>query len=273
MSHMMTTAVNTMNQLQKQFDLISHNISNSQTTGFKTQNASFAELMVQSINNQSSEEKEIGRVTPFEIRQGVGARLTKLPINLAQGSLKTTDRPLDIAFTSPKQFLKVSDDDALRFTRNGALYLMPLDNQQGLQLVTQDGNPILDENNNRITLPNEISNIQINDHGQLTAGGLANPIQLGVIEVKKPQLLEQRGDSLLGLPDDPNVEAEEIYTDLTTGAGLRGNIEMQQQTLENSNVDIGVELSNMTMVQRALQFQTRSISISDQMLGIINNIR
>ncbi len=154
MSHMMTTAVNTMNQLQKQFDLISHNISNSQTTGFKTQNASFAELMVQSINNQSSEEKEIGRVTPFEIRQGVGARLTKLPINLAQGSLKTTDRPLDIAFTSPKQFLKVSDDDALRFTRNGALYLMPLDNQQGLQLVTQDGNPILDENNNRITLPN-----------------------------------------------------------------------------------------------------------------------
>ncbi len=48
---------------------------------------------------------------------------------------------------------------------------------------------------------------------------------------------------------------------------------MQQQTLENSNVDIGVELSNMTMVQRALQFQSRSISISDQMLGIINNIR
>ncbi|GIN69730.1 flagellar hook-basal body complex protein FlhP [Bacillus sp. J14TS2] len=273
MSHMMTTAVNTMNQLQKQFDLISHNISNSDTTGYKTQNASFAELMVQSINNQSGQEKEIGRVSPFGIRQGVGARVTKMPISLEQGSLKTTDRPLDIAFTSPKQFLKVSDDNALRFTRNGALYLMPLENQQGTQLVNQDGLPILDENNNRIILPNEISNIQINDHGQLTAEGLPAPIHLGVIEVKKPQLLEQKGDSLLGLPDDPNVEPGEIYTDLTNAAGLRGDIGMQQQTLENANVDIGVELSNMTMVQRALQFQSRSISISDQMMGIINNIR
>lgn len=273
MSHMMSTAVNTMNQLQKQFDLISHNISNSQTTGFKTQNASFSELMVQSINNQSAEEKEIGRISPLGIRQGVGARVTKLPISMQQGSLKTTGRPLDIAFTSPNQFLKVSDEGALRFTRNGALYLMPLDNQQGTQLVNQDGHPILDENNNRIVLPNDISNIQINDHGQFTAEGLPAPIHLGIIEVKKPQLLEQKGDSLLGLPDDLNVEAGEIYTDLTGDAGLRGNIRIQQQTLENSNVDVGAELSNMMIVQRALQFQSRSISISDQMLGIINNIR
>ncbi|MCJ7840587.1 flagellar hook-basal body protein [Lederbergia sp. NSJ-179] len=273
MSRMMTTAANTMNQLQKQFDIISHNISNSQTVGFKSQNTSFAELMVQEINNQSSEKAEMGRLTPIGIRQGVGAKIAKSSLNLQQGSLKTTERALDIAFTEPNQFLKVSDSGALRFTRNGALYLMPLENQQGLQLVNQDGHAVLDENNNRIVFPDNVANIQMNNHGHLTAEGLANPVNLGVIEVKNPQFLEQKGDSLLGLPDALGVNAEEIYTDLTEEGGLRGNVSMQQQALENSNVDIGLELTNMMLTQRALQFQSKSISISDQMMGIVNSIR
>ena len=280
MNRSMTVAVNTLNQLQKQFDMVSHNIANVQTTGFKRRNVSFTEMMVQQINNQPSRLNEIGRLTPFGIRQGVGSMIEKNTMVLAQGSLKTTDRPLDIAFTKENQFLKVLVQDngtsAVRFTRNGALYVTPTGNNE-LMLVTQDGHPVLDENENMIIFSDQHKEYAISKDGTFqarTENGNVIAASLGIIALNKPQFMEQKGDTLIGLPDnlDPAVDPASIYTELTGGV-LRSDISIQQGALENSNVDLSKEMTDLIQLQRSLQFQSRSITVADQMMGLVNGIR
>ncbi|MFK4998771.1 flagellar hook-basal body complex protein [Bacillus sp. N9] len=104
MNRAMTTAMNTMGQLQKQLDIISNNIANADTNGYKSRKVSFSELIYQHVNNQPAPENEIGRLSPLGIRQGVGARIAKSAMSLQQGPIKSTDRPLDIAFWKKTNF-------------------------------------------------------------------------------------------------------------------------------------------------------------------------
>lgn len=277
MNRSLITATNTMSQLQKQFDIISNNIANSQTNGFKKRDTSFADLVFQEINNQPSVNSEVGRLSPHGIRQGVGAKIAKSMMVLEQGSIKNTDRALDIAFTKSNQFLKVLVQDengsAVRFTRNGALYVSPTGNNE-LALVTQEGYQVLDENENPIVFSNEHDDFTFFNNGAFQANhknGQAFTVNLGVIALNKPQFMEQKGDNLIGLPNDPAVDPAMVYTDITGAA--RNSIGIQQRALEASNVDLSKELTDMMNVQRALQFQSRSITVSDQMMGLINGIR
>ncbi|MFC5466428.1 flagellar hook-basal body protein [Lederbergia graminis] len=270
MNRSMITATNTISQLQKQFDILSNNIANAQTTGFKKRDVTFADLIVQEVNNQPSRESEIGRLSPHGIRQGTGARIAKSMLVLNQGSIQNTGRALDIAFTTENQFLKVQVDNELRFTRNGALYVTPTEGEQ-LMLVTQDGNPVLDINENPIVFSNQYNDFTILQDGTFIAhqeNGEPFETTFGVIAVNKPQFLEQKGDSLLGLPDNIAVNPAQIYTNLEAE-----NIQIQQRALENSNVDLSKEMTDMITVQRSLQFQSRAITISDQMMGLVNGIR
>jgi len=273
MNRSMTTATNTMSQLQKQFDIISNNIANSQTNGFKRRDVSFADMIFQEINNQPSRGNEIGRLSPHGIRQGVGAKLSKSAFVLSQGPIQNTGRSLDFAFTSENQFLKVRVQEEngthIRFTRNGALYVNPTANNQ-LMLVTQDGHAVLDENNNPIIFSDKLNDFTITKSGEFRANG-AKVADLGVIALNKPQYMEQKGDSLIGMPETTTVNPAMVYSDLTGVA--RNSISMQHQALEASNVDLSKELSDMMNVQRALQFQSRAITVSDQMMGLVNGIR
>ena len=88
MSRTMLTASNTLGQLQKQMDVISHNIANVDTTGYKKQNATFTDLLVQQLNNQPDTASEIGRLTPNGIRQGSGAKLAQIMTVMTQGGIK-----------------------------------------------------------------------------------------------------------------------------------------------------------------------------------------
>ncbi|CAM4165014.1 flagellar hook-basal body protein [Lederbergia lenta] len=279
MTRSMTTAVNTISQLQKQFDIISHNISNVQTNGFKKRDVSFSDMVYQQLNNQPIEEKEVGRLTPQGLRQGVGAKISKSMMVLQQGAIQNTDRALDIAFTEENQFLKVQVQEngqtAIRFTRNGALYLTPSGNNE-VMLVTAEGHPVLDDNNNSIVFSDQLKEFTIFQNGVFQAqseNGQQLTANLGVVAINKPQYMEQKGDNLLGLPENlqPGVNPALIYTELT--GAERNQVAVQQKALEASNVDLSKEMTEMINVQRALQFQSRSISLSDQMMGLVNGIR
>lgn len=105
MNRTMITSTNTLSQLQKQMDMISHNLANIDTAGYKRREASFTDLLVQEYKNQPNNALEPqNRMTPFNIRQGNGARLGQIQMNLTQGNIKTTDRPLDTAFTQKANF-------------------------------------------------------------------------------------------------------------------------------------------------------------------------
>lgn len=278
----MFTATNTLSQLQKQMDMISNNMANIDTAGYKRREASFTDLLVQEYRNQPNNALEPqNRMTPFNIRQGNGARLGQIQMNLTQGNIKTTDRPLDTAFTAEGQFYRamVQNEDgssAMRLTRNGALYLSPLSDNESM-LVNSDGHAILDENNQPITITGNVKNFNINKSGLLTAemyNGTSQEVNLGVVLINKPQFLEQKGANLLGLPDnlaELGITEEEVMMNLT--GPLRNQIAIQQGVLEQSNVDMSKEMTDLINVQRSYQFHSKSITLADQMLGLVNGIR
>lgn len=282
MNRTMFTATNTLSQLQKQMDLISNNLANIDTAGYKRREASFTDLLVQEFRNQPNNALEpANRLTPFQIRQGNGARLGQIQLNLTQGNLKTTDRPLDTAFTAEGQFYRtmVENEDGsadMVLTRNGALYLTPLSDTETM-LVNSDGHAILDDNNQAITIAGNVKSFTINQTGLLTAeryDGTSQQVNLGVAIVNKPQFLEQKGENLLGMPENLaalGVTEGEVITDLT--GPLRNQIAIQQGVLEQSNVDMSKEMTDLINVQRSFQFHSKTITLADQMLGLVNGIR
>lgn len=280
MNRTMITATNTLTQLQKQIDMVSHNMANIDTVGYKRREASFTDLLFQQFNNQRNANAEVNRLTPNGIRQGVGAKVAQSQIVMTQGSIKNTERPLDLAFTTERQYFRVLEQGEngtnVRYTRDGAFYITPLSADE-VMLVTGKGYPVLDENNNPITINGSVKEYQVNENGRFIAmmdNGTTNEFNLGVVLVKKPQFLEQKGDNLLGLPEnfaELNVAENEILTELN--GPLREQITMQQRALEQSNVDMSKEMTELMNLQRSYQFQSRSVSIADQMMGLVNGIR
>lgn len=281
MNRTMITATNTLSQLQKQMDTISHNLANIDTAGYKRREASFTDLLVQEFRNQPNDVLERNRQTPFNIRQGTGAKLGQTQLILTQGSLKSTDRALDTAFTAEGQFYRVmvqneNGGTSLNLTRNGALYLTPISNNETM-LVNSDGHAILDENNQPITVSGNVKSFKINETGNFSAemyDGTSQEVNLGVVLVKKPQFLEQKGGNLFGLPADLNglgVTEADILTELT--GPLRNQVSIQQGVLEQSNVDMSKEMTDLINVQRGYQFHAKTITLADQMLGLVNGIR
>ncbi|WP_062351648.1 flagellar hook-basal body protein [Bacillus kwashiorkori] len=280
MNRTMITAANTMGQLQKQLDVISNNIANSQTTGYKKRTAQFSELMYQQFNNQPVRGDAVGRLTPAGIRQGVGAQLSQIQMIMNLGSIVQTNRMLDFAIRDEKQFFKVlverDGESTIQYTRNGAFYLSPLNDEETM-LVNGDGHPILDENNNSIIFSGNMKTVGLADQGTLVFTNDANEeqtFQLGIVQIEKPQLLELAGDSMLKLPnhfDELTLPVEEIVMELN--GAERGEINIAHQALEQSNVDVAEEMTNLIQTQRSYQFQARSITLADQMQGLINGIR
>ncbi|MFI8687668.1 flagellar hook-basal body protein [Rossellomorea sp. NPDC077527] len=280
MNRTMITATNTLGQLQKQMDMIGHNLSNADTNGYKRRDATFSEMLVQQVKNQGVDKFEAGRLTPLGVREGNGAKLSQSQLILNQGTLKATGRTLDFALTSDRQFFKVLAQDgnssSVRYTRDGAFYVSPTGNGEAM-LVNSSGLPILDENDNFITFSEDAAAFELGNNGVLNVrdsrGGVER-FNMGVVTVEKAQFLQQFGGNLLGLADNLDelgVTEEEVLTNVTGGA--RSDISMVQSSLEGSNVDISKEMTDMLNVQRSYQFQARSISLADQMMGLVNGIR
>ncbi|MED3793304.1 flagellar hook-basal body protein [Niallia alba] len=275
MNRTMITASNTLTQLQKQMDLISNNMANVDTTGYKKQNGTFTDMLFQQFNNQKDETQEVNRLTPNGIRQGAGAKLAQTQLVMTQGSIQASDRVLDTALTKEGQLYRVLVQDGgtteVRYTRDGAMYLSPVSDNENM-LVTKEGHAILDENNNPILLNNNVKDYIFSSTGTLTVqfnNGGQETINLGISYANNPQSLEKTGDNLYRLSD--MADENEAIMDLN--GARRSEIAMKQNALEQSNVDISKEMVNLIATQRSYQFQSRSISLADQMMGLVNGIR
>jgi flagellar basal-body rod protein FlgG len=277
----MLTAANTMNQLGQQLDVISNNIANSNTTGFKRRETNFSELLAQQFMDLPHD--QAARLTPNGVRYGVGARLAATNIVLKQGTIAKTDRALDVALTKEGQFFRVlvqgeNGAQEIGYTRAGAFYLTPsAENPNELMLVTSDGHPVLDENNAPILLPDGFKDITISNNGTISAvapdGRVVRRANIGITTILRPQLLQSAGDNIFTLPDVNALNVNEADVAVNMAGNLRTQISMTQGALEQSNVDLGTELTDMMITERLYQLNARAITISDQMLGLINGIR
>ncbi|MGE7672093.1 flagellar hook-basal body protein [Lysinibacillus sp. NPDC094403] len=275
----MMTATNTMGQLQNKIDTISNNIANSNTLGFKSQEATFNEMLYQQFNNDKQDRAV--RQSPVGIRYGSGAMLGQIQSNQKQGSLQTTNRDLDLAFTKPKQYFNIlmpngENGTKTVYTRQGDFYLSPLNNGT-VMVVTADGYPLANSTGQAITLPDNVKSFAVRNGGVLEAldsNGNTIRTDLAVTEFQKPQLMEKVSGSYVGLP---NNLAQLGYTQAEVITELRGanrqQIGMQSGSLEMSNVNLSKEMTDLMQTQRSYQFNARAVTLADQMLGLINGIR
>ncbi|MEK4128637.1 flagellar hook-basal body protein [Solibacillus sp. FSL W8-0474] len=275
----MVTATNTLSQVQKQLDTISSNIANSNTHGYKAQQANFSEMLYQQFKNDDYDRTV--RDTPVGIRYGVGAQIGQIQSNQAQGSIQLTERDLDFALTTKNQYFNVlmqNDAGEVRtaYTRNGSFYVSPT--EAGIvTLVNSDGYQVADANGQPITFPDDVTQFTMDSDGTLVANyenGTTLTFQLGISSLQKPQVMEKlQGGTYIGLPenlDELGFTQAQVLTDLQ---GANRQVGIQKGALEMSNVDLSQEMTNLIQAQRSYQFNTRAVTIADQMLGLINGIR
>lgn len=274
----MITATNTMSELQKNLNVIGNNLANSNTHGFKSTQASFQELLYDQYRNDKADLAP--RQSPLGIRYGTGAKIAQTQMNWKVGSLQQTDRQLDFALTTPKQYFNVlmptEGGQETVYTRQGAFYISPV-NDNEVMLVNDDGNPIADENGNPIVFGNNARSYGVGAGGTLNvtnADGTTNQFNLGITTIERPNLMEHISGTYIGLPrnlaDLGVVEADV----LTHHQGADRNvIGLENGMLEGSNVNYEKEMTDLINVQRNYQFNARSVTLADQMLGLINGIR
>ncbi len=279
MNRTMMQASVTMGQIQHKLDIIGHNLANTNTPGYKSRQADFSSLLFQQIDNLVTEGQEEAadetgaqnRLTPDGIRVGSGARVAHTNIDLSQGNLKKTDRALDVALLEDNHLfqLQVATENGFetQYTRSGNFYLSAAGNGQVL-LANADGLPVLGEDGQPIQLADNMEGMEIREDGAILVtrnGNTAVEAQLGIVEAIRPRVLESAGNNRFSLP------ADGVLADGTIIENVDG--QLQSGTLETSNVDISKQMTDMLMAQRAYQFNARSISTSDQMMGLISQLR
>ncbi|MBU5268017.1 flagellar hook-basal body protein [Virgibacillus proomii] len=276
MSRTMIQAAVTMNQLQNKLDVIGNNLANSQTTGYKNRQANFSSLLFQQMNNLTDPRNAEGRLTPDGLRIGTGAKLGAINSNMQLGALQNTDRALDTALLDASHLYQVQVIEngvtETRYTRDGAFYLSPVNNNQQVMLTNSDGNPVLGING-PIVINEGFDDITLLPNGEIrVTRGATTEIagRVAVVEAVRPHLLEATGENLFRLPNVAELGFN--IAEIIQPVGENEQI-LKGGTLEASNVDMSQEMSELIMTQRAYQSNARTISMSDQMLGLINQLR
>ncbi|WP_436240109.1 flagellar hook-basal body protein [Paenibacillus sp. LjRoot56] len=276
-----------MHSLQQKLDILSNNIANVNTNGFKKKEASFEDVLT-NVQAQPEGFRQQGRFSPLGFNQGWGSRLVQIQTNLAQGPIQPTGNTTDFAIQGDGLFevavSKVDDNGDQVFqpawTRNGAFSLTP-DGQGGTVLTTKEGHYISDIDGSPINVPSGTRPVVEQDgtiKGYNEQDPAAAPVTLGqikLVRVVRPQLLQDVGDNLYTLPTGiTEAEKANILQDVNGVAATEATrVSLMQGFLEQSNVTLSDEMTDLVIVQRALQLNSRAITSSDQMMNMANNLR
>jgi flagellar basal-body rod protein FlgG len=239
---------------QTQMDVISNNLANASTTGFKASRASFQDLMYQNESQPGSQTTEQTE-SPSGLLLGTGVKVVGSEKLFTQGAVTQTGNSLDLAVNG-NGFLQVSlPDGTVAYTRDGSLH----EDSTG-QLVTADGYPLVPS----ITLPANVNSVTIGTDGtvSVTSNGSTAPTTVGTLQLANfinPAGLQDMGGNL-------SVESASSGTAVTGNPGLNGAGTILQGSTEASNVDVVEELVNMIATQQAYEMNSRAVESTDQML-------
>ena len=246
---------------QTQLDVISNNLANVSTTGFKKARAVFEDLLYQIIRQpgaQSSQQTQL----PSGFQLGVGVRPVATERIFTQGSLQQTQNALDVAISGKGFFQIQLPDGSTAFTRDGSFQV----DSQG-NIVTASGYSLLPN----MQVPQDALLISIARDGvvSVTLPGNPNTItQLGQIQLAtfiNPAGLQSQGENLF--IETAASGPAQVNNPETNGLGS-----LNQSFIETSNVNVAEELVNMIVAQRAYELNSRAITTSDQMLQRLTQI-
>jgi flagellar basal-body rod protein FlgG len=255
------TAATGMMAQEMNVQVISNNVANMRTTGFKRQRVNFQDLLYEQQRRAGTPTSEQNNQVPAGVFVGSGVKTVSTPRIMNQGNVSPTEKTYDIAIRG-EGFLRVTlPDGRTAYSRDGALDL----DSQG-RLVTPEGN-LIDPG---ITVPANSTSVSINAVGAVTAltPGNTAPQQLGQITLSRfinKTGLESMGDNLY-------LETAGSGAAIDGTPGSEGFGTVQQGYLEEANVNAVTEISSLIAAQRAYELNARVITASDQMLTAASQI-
>jgi flagellar basal-body rod protein FlgG len=249
------TAATGMAAQELSVQVISNNIANLRTTGYKKQTASFQDLLYQHVARVGAQASSQCTILPVGIDIGGGVKVVGTPRSMTQGTLSQTGNDLDLAITGEGFFKILMPDGSFQYTRDGTFQM---DNTG--RIVNAQGNPVQPT----ITIPQNSSGLTVNAQGQVSVtqpGSTTSTIigQLGLTRfVNKAGLLPVGNNDFTDTPSS-GAPQDGIAT-------LEGYGTINQGSLEQANVDVVSEMSDLIAAQRAYEMNGKVISAADQML-------
>jgi flagellar basal-body rod protein FlgG len=239
---------------QTQLDVVSNNLANVGTTGFKKSRAVFEDLMYQNLRQVGGQTSDQTRL-PSGLQVGTGVRVVATERMHSQGNMTKTDNPKDVAINGAGFFQVLMPDGTTSYTRDGSFQT----DRDG-QLVTASGFTIQPA----ITLPQNATSLTVGRDGivSVTQAGSTATVQVGQLQLAtflNPAGLQSLGENLYNETDSSG--APNLVNPGVDGAGI-----LSQGYTEASNVNVVEELVNMIATQRAYEINSKSIQTSDQML-------
>lgn len=257
----LSTSATGMSALQTKLDVTANNVANSQTAGFKRGRAEFEDLMYQTLRAPGANEGANNRAgTGLQV--GLGARVAGTSIDSAEGELKQTGNPFDIAITGRGFFALQDPDGNPVYSRNGSFHL----DAEG-RMVNAQGYGMVSE----IVVPPDAESVTIGNDGIVTAAipGETEPVELGQIEIANfanPAGLQAMGKTLF-------TETAASGTAIVGVPGAEGAGSLEQGMLEMSNVKVVEEMIDLISGQRAYEVNSRVVQAADEMLQQTANLR
>jgi len=242
---------------QTRMNVISNNLANVNTTGFKRDRAVFEDLLYQNIR-QAGGQTSTNTQAPTGLMLGTGVRIVATEKLNVQGNMINSQNPLDVAISGAGHFQVTQPDGTTAYTRDGGFKVSATG-----QLVTSSGSPL----SPALTIPPNASTITIGRDGtvsvELNTGGQAVLGQIQIARFLNPAGLMAVGQNLL--KETPASGTPQVLQPGVNGAG-----NLMQGTLEASNVNVVEEMVNMIETQRAYEINSKAISAVDGMLKYIN---
>lgn len=256
MSNSLYIAATGMHAEQAQIDTVANNLVNLNTMGFKKSRVAFATLMPEL---QGATSRDTGVSQSY---LGMGVSGTNALLDFATGSLKQTQSELDLAVQGHGLFEVQLPDGSLAYTRNGSLHV----NNDGY-LVNSDGYPL----SAMVQIPSDMEKLIVGADGRIQ---VKNPDSDQLVDVGSLQLAHFANEAGLKPIGNNLYIANETTGDvLYSRPGENGAGTISQGYLEASNVQMIEELTNMMTAQRAYEASSKVLQASDEIQGIINNLR
>ncbi len=251
-----------MQAQQTNVEVISNNIANMSTTGFKRRRAEFQDLIYQNMRSVGSNSSDNGTVVPSGAQIGLGVKTAAIYRITEQGTLVQTGNTLDMAIQGNGYFQVTLPSGETAYTRDGTFAMAP----DGT-IVTADGYPVAPG----ITVPTNAVSVSVNASGQVqaTISGQTTPQTLGQLQLAafpNEAGLDAQGDNLF-------LQSGASGSAVTGTPGAPGFGGVMQGYVEGSNVNVVSEITNLITAQRAYEMNSKVITSSNEMLQTLSNLR
>jgi flagellar basal-body rod protein FlgG len=243
-------------------EVISNNIANLTTTGFKRRRAEFQDLMYQSLRRVGANSSDTGSIVPSGAQIGLGVKTAAIYRINEQGTLSQTSNTLDLAIQGHGYFQVTMPDGTTGFTRDGTFGLAA----DGT-IVTADGHTVQPG----LQIPAAATDVTINTSGQVqvTLSGQTAPTTVGQLQIAifpNEAGLDSLGDNLFS-------QTSASGAPVAGNPGTAGFGTVMQGFIESSNVNIVSEITNLITAQRAYEMNSKVITAADEMMSTLTNLR